>query len=172
MYTAWKETDVNGWKRLLTASQAEGIIRKADEAMEGMLVLNGTGAKPYFVGRPPRWDENPFGVGGYTWTMSRLVYMTMLSQAYFITGRQDYMRKLEVDLKDWLDKETPPPVAYDHDSAMVYHGVHHWRMLEIGFRTTYTFPIVLTALRPLGKESTLLRGPVRRMQRLRGGIPV
>lgn len=157
MRVCWKETDVEAWKRLLTPPQETGIVHKADEAMQGMLVLNGTGAKPYFVGNPPRWDENPFGVGGYTWTVSRLVYMTMLSQAYFITGRCDYMRKLTADLTDWLEKEPPPPIPVDHDSAMVYHGIHHWRMLEIGFRTTYTFPVLLTALWRYGAHDLLQR---------------
>lgn len=83
--------------------------------------------------------------------------MTKLSLAYFITENEIYIRKVVGDLSDWLDKEPPPPVPVDHDSAMVYHGIHHWRMLEVGFRTVYTFPIVLDALRKYGKEQELVR---------------
>ena len=35
------------------------IIREADLALEGMLILPGSGGSPVFVGNPPMWKENP-----------------------------------------------------------------------------------------------------------------
>ena len=81
----------------------DGLLRQAEEAMQGMLVLNGTGPNPVFVGIPPRWEENPCGVGGYTWTMSRLRYMVTLCKAYLLIGETRYLDKVETDLADWLN---------------------------------------------------------------------
>ena len=148
---------ITDFRKLLTTEKKEEILQKAEEGLHGMLVLNGMGPVPHYVGEPPKWDQNPAGVGGYTWTMSRLMYMTKLSQAYFITENETYIKKVAGDLSDWLDKEPAPPVPTDHDSAMVYHGIHHWRMLEVGFRTVYTFPILLDALRKYGKAQELVQ---------------
>ena len=133
------------------------LIAKAEEAMRGMLILNGTGAKPVFVGIPPKWEENPYGVGGFTWTMSRLRYMITLCRAFLVTGERRYLDKVETDLTDWLDNVPPPPVPHDLDSANVYHGVHNWRMLELGFRMVYTFPTLRSVLRVHGKNRELVR---------------
>ena len=35
------------------------IISKANEALENLIVLPGTGAKPFFVGSPISWLDNP-----------------------------------------------------------------------------------------------------------------
>ena len=46
---------------------AEDIVRLADEAMEGRLVLPGTGPELFFVGNPPLWENNPCGDNEYTY---------------------------------------------------------------------------------------------------------
>lgn len=142
---------------LLTLKDADtgGLIKRAEEAMRGMLVLNGTGPEPVFAGIPPKWDENPCGVGGYTWTISRLKYMVTLCKAFLLTKQKRYLEKVEFDLMDWFDKEPAPPVPHDYESACYYHGVHNWRMLEVGYRMVYTFPILLGVLRVYGSSPTL-----------------
>ena len=35
------------------------IIREADLALDGMMILPGSGGMPVFVGNPPMWKENP-----------------------------------------------------------------------------------------------------------------
>lgn len=132
------------------------LLSLAEEVMNGMLVLNGTGPKPVFVGIPPRWEENPCGVGGYTWTMSRLRYMIALCKAFLLTGQRRYLRKVEYDLNDWFDNVPPPPVPTDLESANYYHCVHNWRMLELGFRMVYTFPILLTVLEEYASDRNLV----------------
>ena len=133
------------------------LIAKAEEAMQGMLILNGTGAKPVFVGIPPKWEENPYGVGGFIWTMSRLRYMITLCRAFLVTGERRYLDKVETDLTDWLNNVPPPPVPHDQESANVYHGVHNWRMLELGYRMVYVFPVLRSMLRVHGKNRELVR---------------
>lgn len=42
--------------------EAEQTIVLADQAMEGMLVLSGTGPEPYFVGNPPSGRKIPAAI--------------------------------------------------------------------------------------------------------------
>ena len=140
----------------LQGQNYDNILARAEEAMNGMLVLNGTGPEPVFVGIPPRWEENPCGVGGYTWTMSRLKYMVTLCKAFLLTGERRYLRKVEIDLNDWFDNVPAPPIPHNYESACHYHGIHNWRMLELGFRMVYTFPILLTVLEEYGEDRQLV----------------
>lgn len=140
----------------LKGGACTSLIARAEEAMQGMLVLNGTGPEPVFVGIPPRWEDNPCGVGGYTWTMSRLKYMVTLCKAFLLTGERRYLDKVETDLNNWFDTVPAPPVPYDYESACYYHGVHNWRMLELGYRMVYTFPILRSVLEIHGSNRKLL----------------
>ncbi len=65
-------------------------IRKADLALEGMLILPGTGAKPHFVGNPPRWFDHPFNDDEYVWTLNRMFHWMPLLRAFSLTGDQRY----------------------------------------------------------------------------------
>ena len=147
---------IDDFLKTLQGQDTAPLLARAEEAMNGMLVLNGTGPKPVFVGIPPRWEENPCGVGGYTWTMSRLNYMVTLCKAFLLTGNRDYLDKVETDLWDWFRSVPAPPVPHDLDSANYYHCVHNWRMLEVGYRMVYTFPILLSVLKVHGKDRKLV----------------
>ena len=132
------------------------LFAKAEEAMQSMLVLNGAGPDPVFVGFPPKWHENPYGVGGYTWTISRLNYMVTLCRAFVLSGEQRYLGKVETDLRNWLDENPAPPLPTDEKTTLHYHGMHHWRMLEVGYRLVYSFPTMLTVLRAYSKDRKLV----------------
>ena len=132
------------------------LLRRAEEAMNGMLILNGTGPEPVFVGDPPRWEENPCGVGGYTWTLSRLEYMVTLCKAFLLTEDRRYLDKVESDLANWFETVPVPPIPHDYESACYYHAVHHWCMLEVGYRMVRTIPVLLSVLRAHGKNTALL----------------
>lgn len=133
----------------------EPLIAKAEEAMQGLLILPGTGNKPVFVGNPPRWNENTTGVGGFTWMLSRLGYMNTLCKAFLVTKDSRYLSKVETDLKDWMAQNPAPPVPTDYESACYYHAVHNWRMLELGYRMVYTYPVIRSVLRVYGNDRTL-----------------
>ena len=149
-------SQIQNYLSALKEADIDALLQRAEEAMAGMLVLNGTGPKPVFVGIPPRWEENPCGIGGYTWTMSRLNYMVTLSKAFLLTGERRYLDKVETDLADWFENVPVPPVPHDYESACYYHGVHNWRMLEVGYRMVYTVPILLSVLRIYGTDKILL----------------
>lgn len=148
---------IEDFQSVLKETDTDELLRRAEEAMQGMLVLNGTGPAPVFVGIPPRWEENPCGIGGYTWTMSRLNYMVTLCKAFLLTGERRYLDKVETDLADWFEQIPTPPVPHDYKSACYYHGVHNWRMLEVGYRMVYTFPVLLGVLRVHGRDEELLK---------------
>lgn len=112
MKTIQRESDckkINDYRMALEGTDTDTLLKRAGEAMEGMLVLNGTGPETVFVGIPPHWEENPCGAGGYTWTMSRLKYMLTLCKAYLLTKERRYLDKVENDLLNWFDTVPAPP---------------------------------------------------------------
>ena len=139
--------EFNDFLSLLTDNAKEELLKDSELAMEGLLVLPGTEGKPYFVGNPPKWDENKVGVGGYTWMLSRLNHLETLCKAFIATGEEKYIQKVLFDLENWLDTTPTPPIPTDLESALVYHGVHNWRMLELGYRMTYTIPSIVSILK-------------------------
>lgn len=147
---------IHMYLRALKEARTDQLLRRAEEAMNGMLVLNGTGPEPVFVGNPPRWEENPCGVGGYIWTLSRLEYMATLCKAFLLTEDRRYLDKVESDLTNWFETVPVPPIPHDYESACYYHAVHHWRMLEVGYRMVRTVPILLSTLRVHGRNTELL----------------
>lgn len=164
---------IENYRAVMGSVSGDSLIARAEEAMQGLLILSGTGNKPYFVGIPPKWDENKTGVNGFTWTLSRLMYMDTLCKAFLLTGQRRYLDKVENDLADWLDKNPAPPVPTDYESACVYHGVHNWRMLELGFRMVYTYPVVRSVLRVYGQNRGLIEridaSIVEHAERISGG---
>ena len=121
-------------------------VRKADLALQGMLVLPGTSAQPYFVGSPPGWKLNPVQDNEYVWSLNRMMHWIPLLQAYSLTGQGNYARRVTDELRDWLASCPRPPVeAIDR-----FNGVDPWRMLEAGIRMFSSWPLVLAHL--LGSE--------------------
>src|SRR6478735_7733658 len=57
-------------RRRVPTVAAETILA-ADHALAGMLVLPGTGARPYPVGNPPDWFANPVNDNEYLWILNR-----------------------------------------------------------------------------------------------------
>lgn len=148
---------INDYRNLCEKADTFALIKDADLAMKGMLLLNGTGGKHVYVGEPPKWHENQYGVGGYTWTLSRLEHIATLCKVFCITNNKAYLTKAESDLENWLDTVLPPPVPFDFNSANVYHGIHNWRMLELGYRMSHTFPVILPIIRQFGKEELVFK---------------
>jgi hypothetical protein len=129
-------------------------IAQADEALQGMLMLPGTGGKPHFVGNPPRWFDNPFQDNEYVWSLNRMPHWTPLLRAFSLTGDARYAQKVVDELRDWL-KCCPRPSI---DSAKRiegedpgrlfsgFNGVDPWRILEVGIRMFTSWPLILPHL--------------------------
>ncbi len=148
---------VNGGKTALERGKAikeafpqlaEDTIQLADQALEGMLVLPGTGPELYFVGNPAKWTENPVGDNEYTFHLNRMHHLKTLSEAYTLTGNLAYAEKALSELEHWLDT-VPCPDLQDEAGAYLlsnFEGLSPWRALEVGIRGYRTWPIIVELL--------------------------
>lgn len=117
-----------------TAYQQE-IICQADQFMEGKMVLCGTMGKPYFVGNPPKWMENPLHDNEFVWQLNRMEHWNTLIRAYYLTKEKKYALKVLQELENWIDTCPPLEIVLDYPTAKErFSSVHPWRSLEIGMR--------------------------------------
>ncbi len=120
----------------------------AREAMQGLLVLPGTGPELYFVGNPPRWTFNPVNDNEYTFHLNRMHHLKTLAEAYSVTGRLDYAKKALEELENWIDT-VPCPDIQDETGAYIpehFEGLTPWRALEVGIRGYRTWPLIIELL--------------------------
>lgn len=112
----------------------------AEQYMQDLFVLPGTGGKPFFVGSPPRWNERPVPDEEYVYSLNRLYELTPLCQAYILTGDERYAEKAVADMRDWI-KSCPRPSIDQDDRSLVstFQGLSPWRLLECGIRMFETW---------------------------------
>jgi hypothetical protein len=89
---------------------AAQTVDEADRAMDGMLVLPGTGARPYFVGNPPDWYANPVDDNEYLWILNRHGHWRSLLAACSLTGDPQYGAKVVQEVRDWIARVPRPPI--------------------------------------------------------------
>lgn len=139
--------------------QAAHTIELAEQAMNGMLVLPGTGPELYFVGNPPKWEYNPVNDNEYTFHLNRMHHLKTLSEAYSLTGDLKYAKKAIAELENWIDT-IPCHQLTGEDGQYApqrFNGLSTWRALEVGIRGYRTWPIIteLLADTPCFTESFL-----------------
>lgn len=93
-----------------SAVTGELAIAKAQAALNGLLVLPGTGARQMFVGNPPDWFANPVGDIEYTWTLNRMEHWIALLRGWLLTDDPRYADKVVAELRDWLARCHRPPI--------------------------------------------------------------
>lgn len=127
---------------------AEQTIQLAEEAMNGMLVLPGTGPELYFVGNPPKWTFNPVNDNEYTFHLNRMHHLKTLAEAYSLTGNLNYAKKALDELEDWIDTVPCPEIQDECGTYILEHfeGLSPWRALEVGIRGYRTWPIIIELL--------------------------
>lgn len=133
----------------LFPEEAKDTIRLGEEAMQGLLVLPGTGPELYFVGNPPKWTYNPANDNEYTFFLNRLVHLKTLAEAYGLTGDLKYAEKALSDLENWIDTNPCPPLTNENGEYVpgTFDGHRSpWRALEVGIRGYRTLPIVIELL--------------------------
>lgn len=127
---------------------AEHTILLAEEALNGMMVLPGTGPDLYFVGNPPKWTYNPVNDNEYTFHLNRMHHLKTLAEAYSLTGNLAYAKKALDELSDWID-HVPCPDITDKSGTYIpenFDGLTPWRALEVGIRGYRTWPIIIELL--------------------------
>ena len=108
---------------------AEHTIKLADQALEGLLVLPGTGPELYFVGNPPKWEFNPVNDNEYTFHLNRMHHLKTMAEAYSLTGNLTYAKKAVEELNDWI-LTIPCPGLTDETGAYTperFSGLSTWR---------------------------------------------
>ena len=130
---------------------ADAIIKEAEEAYNGMLILPGTMGKRFFVGNPIKWEDNPVGNKEYTYSLNRMGCLKAMAEAYSITRDEKYKDKVISELRRWTETVLPPPI----ENIEAFSECSPWRALEIGGRGYNAWPAIIDAI-PECRE--LLRG--------------
>lgn len=127
---------------------ADRTIQLANEAMNGMLVLPGTGPDLYFVGSPTKWESNPVNDNEYTFHLNRMPHLKTLAEAYSLTGDLDYAGKAIEELDHWISTVICPPITDEGGRYRLhaFQGLGTWRALEVGIRGYRTWPLIIELL--------------------------
>lgn len=127
---------------------AHKTIEQAELYLKGMMVLPGTGAKPYFVGNPPLWSENPFNNNEYTFHMNRMHHWKTMLEAFSMTGDDRYAEKVVEELENWIDTCKCPEIVDGNGKYLIqnFTGLGTWRALEVGIRGYRTWPFIIEHL--------------------------
>jgi hypothetical protein len=131
--------------RLIDAKFPElkaATIAQAEQALQGLLILPGTGAKPHFVGNPPRWSDDSLHDNEYIWGLNRMNHWKPLLRAFTLTGNPRYAQKVVDELSDWIKSCPRPPL----DSVSHFGKVDPWRSLEVGIRLFSSWLLILPHL--------------------------
>lgn len=139
------------------------IICEADLALEGMLILPGSGGSPVFVGNPPMWKENPTPQKDREafFVLNRMGHWKTLIEAFMLTGDGMYASKVTTEFKDWVQACQRPAIPVS--GAGVYSEESQtadlidkfdagepkyapWRSLEAGFRMFLSWYLIRDCL--------------------------
>lgn len=126
---------------------AEEKINKARLACEGYHVLPGTMNQPFFVGKPPRWHDNPVGDDEYVVCLNRMAHWNDCIAAYALTGETVFAELIMTELEDWI--ENCPPLSLEGTPQELCHRYSQpvpWRQLENGIRLLDYWPNALLFL--------------------------
>lgn len=131
------------------------IVRQANQFMAGKMVLCGTGGRPYYVGNPPKWMENPLHDNEFVWQLNRMEHWITLVRAYYLTGETKYVEKMLDEWENWMDTCPPLEITTDYKTAKArFSSVHPWRSLEVGIRAHGSWNICLEAISGLKAFTT------------------
>ena len=130
------------WLLANMPSEAANTLSEADRALAGLLVLPGTKGKPFDVGNPPRWHNNPLQDNEYVFTLNRMGHWSILLHAWRLSGRRVYAEKVANELDDWLRTCPRPPLPdnLSADALTPYSATAPWRILEAGIRMNGAWP--------------------------------
>lgn len=123
------------------------LLAQARQFLDGQMILCGTMGKPYFVGNPPRWSENPVGDAEYVFMLNRMEHWPVLIRAYYLTDDSVYAEKVVSELEHWIDTCPPLEIASEYAVAKPrFSAATPWRSLELGIRANRSWNFVLQLL--------------------------
>lgn len=126
----------------------EDTVSRADQGLEGMIKLPGTGGVPKFVGNPPKWFEKMSGDNEFLWQLSRMNPWIPMLQAYILTGEKKYAEKVVSEFVSWDDEvlKTLNDGELLEKPQQFYSADHPLRLLECGIRLYKTWPYFIRYL--------------------------
>lgn len=132
-------------KKARLAAKYEQPPNLADD-LAGRFVLPGTGGKPFFVGSPPRWHENPTSPRDpeFLWSLNRMTHWSRLANGFALTGDTALAEKILAEMEHWIANCPLPPIEKGKFRE-VFYGETPWRSLEVGLRMERSWPIVIEA---------------------------
>lgn len=149
--TLLKDTAEEETKKILRYGNREAVLEKAENAMQNLYILPGTGGKLFDVGNPPAWKECRVKDEEYLWGLARMPGVPVLTEAYILSGEKKYAEKALCDVLDFID--TCPPFALEHLDDPIYVNncfasgtTNPWRQLEVGLRTEFSMRMLYCRL--------------------------
>lgn len=143
------ERSICRWlKKVLTSREHEKeIIDRARQEYDGFHVLPGTMNRPYFVGNPPQWYENPVDDEEYVWVLNRMGHWKDFVIAYALTDEKRYAQKILDEMMDWIEKCPCPDIKGNEGEIRNRFAVATpWRSLEGGIRMFDSWPVAVRFL--------------------------
>lgn len=127
------------------------ILSSAQEYMENLYCLPGTGGKKIFVGDPPKWNVRMVDDEEYLWSLNRMPELPILTEAYCITGNEAYAQKALEDLISWIFDCPCPSLESENTEELKKRfnnlvEISPWRLFEMGVRMHTTWRIAYTGL--------------------------
>ncbi|WP_339101664.1 heparinase II/III family protein [Candidatus Enterococcus clewellii] len=122
------------------------VVEKAETALNGQLLLPGTGGKAKFVGNPPNWYARMNDDNEFLWQLNRMEHWLPLLEAYSYTGKVEYAEKVIVEFLDWHQKTQFLTVDFSTQPLSYFNEVHPLRTLECGIRLYKTWPAIIKYL--------------------------
>lgn len=121
-------------------------LKKANEALQGKMILPGTGGRPEFVGNPPFWLERRHNDNEFLWQLNRMTHWPPMLEAYSLTKEEKYSKKVIEELINWIDTVEISEDIIAKNTLEYFSGCNPLRVLEIGIRAYKTWPLVLEHL--------------------------
>lgn len=123
-------------------SIASSVLKEAQDAMDGLVLLPGNSQKSR-IGNPPGWHENPYNNNEYVFQISRMNHWLPMMYAYFLTRQESYAKKILEEMVHWINVCPRPPLC-DSDGRLKTESFNspaakEWRLLECGIRPYRTW---------------------------------
>ena len=121
---------------------ADAVLKDGADSFSGLALLPGNGAKTQ-IGNPPRWHEDPYHNNEYVFQISRMNHWLPMLYTYFLTGNEDYAKKILDEMMNWIDVCPRGPIT-DEAGNWAYEqyncpAAKEWRLLECGIRPYRTW---------------------------------
>jgi len=139
------------WLNAHAPEACDAILRAADDACVGRVVLSGSCGQPCGVGTPPAWKEIRTPDSHYGSDLNRMLHWPALLQAHLLSGDPRYARRAVAEALSWIAGCPRPQLPATRDEAVAsFYGVTAeavpWHCLNSGIRLFETWRLLVETL--------------------------